>query len=106
MRKINLENYMLEARNEKNEIVNMPYDVKGSLIGVLFHPELKLSGRELLLRDKLANKINDTESEILLEETDYSKVKLAVESINGYTRNDVEFVRRVLEAEEIEVKEK
>ena len=106
MRKINLENYMLEARNEKNEIVKMPYDVKSSLIGVLFHPELKLSGRELLLRDKLANKINDTESEILLEETDFLKIKMAIESIDGYTRNDVEFVRRVLEAEEIEVKEK
>lgn len=106
MRKISLENYILEGKDEKGQVVQIPYDVKGSLIGVLFHPELKIGGRELLLRDKLANKINDSEDKILLEEVDYSKIKMAIETIDGYSQNDVEFVRRILEAEEIEVKEK
>jgi len=101
MRKINLENYMIESNNGL-----LPYDIKSSLIGILFHPDLKLGAVELLLRNKLANKINDSEVEILLEETDYLKLKTAIEIIKGYVRNDVEFVERILNAEEIEVVER
>jgi len=106
MRKINIEDYILESMDNAGNVVKGPYKVKESLIGILFHPDLKLGGRELLLRDKLADKINDSEGEILLEETDYYKLKLAIETINGYTRNDVEFVQRILDAEEVEVVEK
>lgn len=106
MRKINLQNYMIEARDENGQVVEVPYSVKESLTGILFHPTLEIDGRELILRSKLADKIDAAEDEILLEEVDYSKCKLAVETITGYTKNDIEFVERILEAEAIEVKEK
>ena len=101
MRKINLENYLVKNKNE-----DLPYYVKDSIIGALFNPDLKLNGRDLLLQNKLANKIEEAEEEILLEESDYLKVKMAFEILTGYTRNDVELVERILNTEEIEVKEK
>jgi hypothetical protein len=41
-----------------------------------------------------------------VEEDDYRKLRQAFETIQGFTKNDVELVKRVLEAEEIEVAEK
>ena len=43
---------------------------------------------------------------ILVEEEDYRKLRQAFETIEGFTKNDMELVKRVLEAEEIEVEEK
>lgn len=106
MKKINLENYDVNVRN-KEEIEKIPYKVKESLSNILFHPANKLSGRDLLLAHKLGNKIEECkEDHILLEEVDYLKLKKSVENIEGFTKNDVEFVKRVLEAEDVEVKEK
>lgn len=104
MRKLNLINYNIHVDIPESGII--PYNIKNSIINILFHPDLNLDGVELLLRDKLANKIEKAENEILLEETDYLKIKTAVETITGYNRNDIEFVRRILEAEKIEVVEK
>ena len=104
MRKINLTNYNIQVDIPEPGIV--PYNVKNSIINILFHPDLNLNGVELLSINKLANKVEEAEKEILLEEVDYLKIKTAVETITGYNRNDIEFVRRILEAEEIEVVEK
>jgi hypothetical protein len=80
------------------------------MISCLLHPALKLTGRELLLRNKLATRIEEAEivegnGHILVEEDDYRKLRQAFETIEGFTKSDMELVRRVLEAEEIEVKE-
>lgn len=106
MRKINIEPYYIDGIDSKNKITPLPYNVKGSLAGILFHPDLKIGGQELLLRGKLAEKIEIAENEILIEDSDYAKLKKAVETITGYIQNDIEFVKRVLEAEEVEVTEK
>lgn len=88
-----------------------PYNVKESMVSCLLHPALKLTGRELLLRNKLASRIEEAEiiegnGFILVEEEDYRKLQQAFETIEGFTKNDMELVRRVLDAEEIEVSEK
>jgi predicted AlkP superfamily phosphohydrolase/phosphomutase len=110
MRKIELQNYMVSMLNAKGEPEPKPYDVKGSMVSCLLHPALKLTGRELLLRNKLATRIEEAEivegnGHILVEEEDYRKLRQAFETIEGFTKSDMELVRRVLEADEIEVKE-
>jgi hypothetical protein len=80
------------------------YKVRESAVNLLFNPELKLGGLELLKQDALARKILNSEGDaVLLEEEEYRKVRAAIESFRGFTRNDVEFVRRVLECRDVKV---
>ena len=111
MRKIQLENYMVKVPTDDGKFEPKPYNVKESMVSCLLHPALKLTGRELLLRNKLATRIEDApivegNGHILVEEEEYRKLRQAFETIEGFTKSDMELVRRVLEAEEIEVKEK
>ena len=111
MRKIHLENYMVKSPMPDGSFEPKPYNVKESMVSCLLHPVLKLTGRELLLRNKLATRIEEAEivegnGSILVEEDDYRKLRQAFETIEGFTKNDMELVQRVLEAEEIEVAEK
>ncbi len=109
MRKINLENYRVKAKvREEDKVVekDLDYDVKDTIISVLFHPDLKLNGRELILRGKLADKIEKAEKNILLEEADYKKLKDSVEKLQGFGRNELELVDRILNAPSVEVEPK
>ena len=105
MRKIPLENYNLKVVRDGVH-TSIPYDVKASLIICLLHPVLKLGARELLIRNKIGMKIEESDSFVLLEEAEYEKLKSAIETIEGFGQNDVELVTRVLEAEEVEVEVK
>jgi len=83
------------------------YDVRDSLIEVMFSRDLQLSARELLDRDDLARKIRDcSDGFVLLEEEEWKKLEKAVNTIKGFGKPDVEFVHRILEAEEVKVEEK
>jgi hypothetical protein len=110
MRKIELQNYMVKIPAANGNFELKPYNVKESMVSCLLHPALKLTGRELLLRNKLATRIEEAEivegnGHILVEEDDYRKLKQAFEIIEGFTKSDMELVSRVLEADEIEVGE-
>lgn len=108
--KINLEDYTIdvptrqEDGSEKN--VRMPYHVKRSIEAILFNPALKLGGRELLLQNKIFDKIESASGEILLDFADYAKLKHACEVFEGFRKFDVELVNRILEAPVVEVEEK
>ena len=107
MRRINLENYMETVRDEKGEDVKLPYDVKNSMIEVLLSRDLGLSAREVLNREDLARKIRDCpDGSILLEEADHAKLVEAVDTIKGWGRVDIEFLKRITKAPEVEVEEK
>ena len=43
---------------------------------------------------------------VLLEESEYSRIKMVFETIQGFRKEDVELVKRVIEAPEVEVQEK
>ncbi len=92
---------------EVEKPIELPeYDVKSTLIEVLFAPDLRLAALETLERDDLAHKIKDwPDNTLLLEEADYQKVKAGLESLRGFGRNDVEFIRRVEKAPEVAVKQ-
>jgi len=104
MRKINLVNYMVQVRTTEG-VTEVPYDVKEALSNIIFHPELKLGGREIILRGKLAEKIDKAGKEIIFEEADYNKIKQAFETVKGFGKNELELCRRVLEAELIETEQ-
>ncbi len=124
MRRIDLTPYKINApANGKSEeklsqLLGLPeeapkaeadadYDVRGSIVEILFHPDLQLGATALLDRDTLARKVNDwPDKDLLLEEADYKKVLAAVEVLKGLTRHDVEFIRRVLNAPEVAVEVK
>ncbi len=106
MRNLEIGNYMVEVRGQDG-CTQTPYDMKRSIITVLFHPELRLKAQDLLERDKLARKIDECkEDSILLEEAEYGRIKSAVESVSGYSKDDVTFVKRIMEAPQVEVQKK
>lgn len=96
MKKIDLTEYQAEEK---------PYNVKNTMVALLFNPGLKLSARDLIAQDALAKKIEQSDGSIILEDAEYQKVKKSVEVITGWQRGDLEFVNRVLEANDVEVKE-
>lgn len=105
MKKISLKDYEVEVRTPEGVKKNN-YEVTTSIVNLLFNPELKLGGTALLKQNKLAEKIlNCKDSEILFEDAEYVKVKQAFDIVKGFGRNDVELVRRILEAEDVSVKE-
>jgi len=106
MRKLNLENYTVSIRDNKGKLNDIPYAFKDAIINLMFHPDLRLSGTELLKTNILTEKIMEADEEIILEEEEYNKIKNAVDSFKGFTRNEVELVKRVSECPKIDVKEK
>ena len=106
MRKLNLENYIVSVRDIEGKLNNIPYAFKDAIINLMFHPDLKLSGKALLEANIVAEKILEADKEIILEEDEYNKVKNAIDSFQGFTRNEVELVKRVSECPKIDVKEK
>lgn len=107
MKKINLKEYEIEVKLSNGESKKIPYNVRETLVSLLFHPDMKLGGRDLLIAQKLATKIEDCkEDEILLEAVDFEKLSRAFDTFKGFGRNEVELVKRILEAPDVEVTEK
>lgn len=96
MRKISLIPYKFEGQE---------YNVKESMAGILFSAHLRLSARAMIENARIARKAETSGDEILLEEADYQKIRNAVETFEGYSRQDLEFIQRILDAPEVPVKE-
>lgn len=107
MRALDLRPYHVPVpqRTESGEVtsVTFPYDVVESLIGLVYNPEQNLNGPELLRRHALAERIKAAGEEFLMEEAEYEVIANAAKTFKGFRQTDVEFVRRILEAEEVEV---
>ena len=105
MRKITLEPYQVKVRTTEGE-KEVQYGIKESFVGILFNPGLKLGGTAILKQNELAEKIMLSDGDVLLEEEEYQRIRTAIETVEGLGKNDVEFVRRILEAKEVSVQEK
>lgn len=102
MKAIDISTYLVEARTEDGHSDQVPYDVRDSIIGILFNPNQRLKARELLDRDDLARKIRDWSGDLLqLENAEYVQLQRAVETLEGYGRHDVELVRRLLAPKDV-----
>jgi len=106
MRKLDLKKYTISVRDEKGVTNIIPYDFKESLIQLMFHPELRLSGKALLETNIVAEKILKADKEILLEEDEYNKIKSAIDGFKGFSKNEVKLVERIYNCPKIDVKEK
>ena len=106
MRKILVTNYPVTLGSANGQEITEDFKVKESLEICLFHPQLQLDGRELMKRRKILHKIEEADGTLLLEDDEWQKLKQAFETIKGLSKNELPLVERVLEAEEIEVKEK
>ena len=102
-KKIDLSGYSTGQRDEKGEPVT--YDVRKSLVNVLFHPGLQLDPFQVLEANELADKIRIGGDEILLSQSEYAKVLAGLKVVKGCQEADVEFVRRLINAEEVELQE-
>ena len=101
MRKLDLRNYQYTQRvgnpiNGRVEDVTLPYLVKDSILNIMFLPVLQLKGAELVKQNVLAMKIEQAKDEILLEESEYERIKRAVEAYPAQSRADVQLVDRIL----------
>ncbi len=113
MRKLNLKNYTVkvEVPDQMNpgQVIkaDIPYQLRTSILNLMFIPDLQLNGAELVKQNVLAMKLEQCkEDEILLEDEEYNRIKKAVDTFKGFGRNDVELVERINEAEVVEVKPK
>ena len=101
MRKLNLENYQVTEK-VRNPVTGgareftMPYNVKDSVLNILFLPVLKLAGATLVKQNVLAIKIEQCEKEVMLEEEEYQRVLVAANAYSAQSRSDVELIDRIL----------
>jgi len=97
--KVYLANYKVTL--DGNEI---DYNVRNSLVAVLFHEHLELNSLATRRNDKIATKIEDCVGDYLtLIEEDYGVLLNAVTTFIGFDRNAVKLISRVEEAEEVEI---
>jgi len=99
----------LWQENEINSLtkgkIEQEYAVKDSMISILF--TLKVPGKEAWeKRDPLANKIKSHDGKVILDPEEYAMLLRAFEQFQGAGKNEEELLKRVFEAEEIEVEEK
>lgn len=106
MRKIDVRSYKVALAKPDGTKYEDDFIVKESLCICLLHPALQLNGLELLNRAPIKDKIEGATDFVLLEEEEYTKLKTAIETITGFSSNELEMVNRVLNAEEIKVEEK
>ena len=113
MRKLNLKDYTVTIKAPdkmipgKVIVAEVPYPVKDSILNLMFIRELQLSGAELVKQNMLAMKIEACNDDfIILEDDEYQRVKKPIDIYKGFTRNDVELVTRINEAEVVEVEAK
>ncbi|TET08513.1 MAG: hypothetical protein E3J83_03485 [Candidatus Atribacteria bacterium] len=107
MRKLNVTQYEVKVLQADGTYKEIPYNVKESIVQLMFHPDLGLGGVALLKQNEIAEKILKAGIDVLLEEEEYNKVRFAVvDNFKGYTQNEVELVKRVTECQEVKVKEK
>ena len=101
MRKINIKNYKVEL---KGKLVN--YSVKDTMINMILHPAHRHTGKSLLESNLLAEKFeNCKEENILISEDEYSKLQHGMKIVTGWSKNEVEFVKRIEYAELVSVEE-
>jgi len=103
MRKLNLKSYqwtqkvvVKDKEGEHIQDVTSPFNVKDSVVNIMFMPGLGLKGAELIKQNILAVKIEQAEDEVMLEEAEYERIVTAANNYTAISRADVEFIDRIL----------
>lgn len=115
MKRLNLEDYdytvpELDSDGKITEKI-LTYDVRKAIEGILLASgpgtTQRLSNVELLRNARIAQKITMAKDGfVLLEEAEFQIVKQSFDALRGYGKNDVECVKRIENAETVDVEEK
>ena len=98
MKKIDLRPYSLPRGGK--------YDIIGSFKELLFHPEQKLTVPESFENMELLKKLEGIASDyILVDSGEYRRIMRAYSAMTAPGPDDMEFFRRIRDAEEVPVKE-
>ena len=81
----------------------LPIDCKQSLVNILFHPDLKLEPSEMFDAKDIADKVRSTDQYVVLDNKEMSHVRKAYRCIRGFPEMYIEFLRRIRDAEQIEL---
>jgi hypothetical protein len=105
MRKLDMTPYPVTVTGADGKEEQVPYAIRQSLRLMLLHPQLNLGAEELLVNGDLSDKLRDAPDVVLLEEDEYTRLLNALSKIKGFRANDIELIRRVKNAEKIDVQE-
>lgn len=97
MRKIDLRPYELPKGGK--------YDIIGSFQELLFHPGQELTVPESFENMELLKKLKSADGFILVDSGDYRRMMRAYHAMRSPAPDDMEFFRRIKDAEEVPVKE-
>ncbi len=108
--KIDLRSYDFTAkvRDEETGAINektLPFNVKDSLASILFHPELRLNVIDSFKAQDLANKIRKSGDDVLVDTAEMDMIKRSYNVIKAPQEYELEFFKRIRDAEEVEVEE-
>ena len=93
-----------KIREDTRKVVRIPYSVKQSIVGILYSPDLRLTMREAINRKPLADSIENCQEDfIYITQEDYTKIKDSFDKTQGFGKDDVELLKRIDKAEEIDV---
>ena len=101
MKKLDLKNYTFTMPDQNGIARLTPYQFKDTLIVVLTHPSLGLNGLELLDIYVIVEKIEKADIEVILTDDDYHKITDIFKRFRGFSKNDVQFVKRIFNCPEI-----
>lgn len=112
-RKINIENYKVQVTTDKGTNIELPYSVVNSIENVVLASgpatKQKLNMYDVLKNAQIIDKIKEAalkgENFVLLEEIEYSRIKVSFEQFQMFGVNEVELCKRINEAELVDVKE-
>lgn len=104
MFRINVGDYLIDTRGPDGKPMSIPYDVKDSMAAILLNPQQQLNGTALLRSHMIAEKILNAIFSVLLEDAEYDILRRAADTTKGFSREDVELVQRIMNAERVEVK--
>ncbi len=90
-----------EVKKLQEFLMSQGFDIPFGATGNFFDETLAA-----LQAYQTAKGIVSSGDEILLEETDYKRLKEAMDVLEGLSKSHIEFVTRVFEAEEVEIEEK
>lgn len=95
MRRLDLKNYTYSVKNQQGINQLLTYGFKDVLTNVLTHPCLGLNGPELLEVEPLIDKIEKANLEVILTDIDYDKIIDTCKRFKGFSKNDMQFVKRI-----------
>ena len=107
MKKLILTDYKVEMLNPKGQIENVNYGFRDSFVEIIMSRILQLNGTKLLESGKIAAKVKDCKEDyLLLEDSEWKLCDWAIDTYKGLGKAELELVKRIKEAPDVEVAEK